>query len=152
VLHITTAMECGLFDAADLQQAHKQITSEACVHHLHFCDEDYARLGNRLKCNPAVKSAQDRAGLWQALAQGRIDAITTDHAPHLLSEKNLSYRQAPAGLPFVQHNLAMVLRWVQEGRFTLPEAVRLLAHNPAKIFGIQDRGYLDEGAWADIVL
>ena len=152
VLHISTAQECALFEPGDFLQTPKQITAEACVHHLHFTDADYPRLGNRIKCNPAIKTAHDQDALWQALKEGRLDVIATDHAPHLLSEKDQGYRKAPAGLPLVQHSLQMVLRWVQQGRLTLPEAATLLSHRPAALFSLQDRGYLDEGTWADMVL
>lgn len=152
VLHITTEIECSLFEAGDFRDQPKRITSEVCVHHLHFTSADYARLGTRIKCNPAIKTADDQAGLWKALKEGRLDVIATDHAPHLYAEKAQGYRKAPAGLPLVQHSLMMVLRWVQQGRLELPEAVALLSHKPAALFDIQDRGYLDEGAWADMVL
>jgi len=152
ILHITTARECALFTPGDLLVTTKQITCEACVHHLYFSDEDYARFGAKIKCNPAIKTPADRAGLWQAIAEGRIDAITTDHAPHLLSEKEVGYRQAHAGIPFAQHLMPMVLRWVQEEKLTLPQAVSLLSHKPAAIFNVQDRGFIEVGAWADLVL
>jgi dihydroorotase len=152
VLHITTARECALFEPGDFLSNQKQITAEACVHHLLFADEDYARLGNLIKCNPSIKSAQDREELWKAIGEGRLDAVTTDHAPHLLSEKHLGYRSAPAGIPFVQHGLLSMLRWVQEGKLALTDVVRLMAHTPAAMFQLTNRGFLEEGNWADVVL
>ena len=152
VLHITTAKECELFERGNFLDSPKKITAEVCVHHLNFSDSDYQRLGTKIKCNPAIKSAVDREALWQALADGRLDVIATDHAPHLLEEKLLGYRKAPAGLPLVQHSLMMLLRWVQQGKLNLTQAVSLLSHKPAALFNVQDRGFLDEGAWADLVL
>jgi dihydroorotase len=122
------------------------------VHHLLFSDLDYPRLGNLIKCNPSIKTAEDIAGIWKAISEGHIDAVTTDHAPHLLSEKNQGYWKAPAGIPFVQHGLAMMLRWVQDGKWALTDVVRLMAHAPAALYGVANRGFLEEGNWADIVL
>lgn len=150
VLHITTAKELELFSSEPLR--HKSITAEVCVHHLRYCDEDYSRLGNLLKCNPAVKSAADRDALRTALNEGRIDIIATDHAPHLLREKQQPYSQAPAGLPLVQHALVSVLDLVQQNLISLTTAVEKIAHTPAKRFSIVERGFLREGYFADLVL
>ncbi len=151
VLHLTTAGEMALFDAGG-DPATKRITAEACVHHLWFCDEDYARLGTHLKCNPAIKSAADRAALREAVIDGRIDVIATDHAPHLLTEKDVGYFRSAAGLPLVQHALQSLLEQVREGTFTLPLVVEKIAHAPARMFGVRERGYLREGYWADLVV
>lgn len=150
VLHITTAKELELFSNEPLRN--KSITAEVCVHHLRYCDQDYARLGNLLKCNPAVKSEADRNALRAALNDGRIDIIATDHAPHLLSEKKQPYSQAPAGLPLVQHALVSVLDLVQQNIISLTTAVEKIAHAPAKRFSIVERGFLREGYFADVVL
>lgn len=150
VLHLTTAKELALF--SDLPLGQKHITAEVCVHHLRYCDEDYARLGNLLKCNPAVKSKTDRDALRQALRDGRLDIIATDHAPHLLSEKQLPYAQAPAGLPLVQHALLCVLDLYHQGELTLAQVVQKTAHAPALRFGVAERGFIREGYFADLVL
>lgn len=150
VLHLTTAKELALF--SDLPLGQKHITAEVCVHHLRYCDEDYARLGNLLKCNPAVKSKTDRDALRQALRDGRLDMIATDHAPHLLSEKQLPYAQAPAGLPLVQHALLSVLDLYHQGELTLAQVVQKTAHAPALRFGVAERGFIREGYFADLVL
>jgi len=151
VLHLTTAREMALFDAGG-DPATKRITAEACVHHLWFCDEDYARLGTHIKCNPAIKSAADRAALREAVIDGRIDVIATDHAPHLLAEKDVGYFRSAAGLPLVQHALQSLLEQVREGTFTLPLVVEKIAHAPARMFAVRERGYLREGYWADLVV
>ncbi|MEC5207882.1 dihydroorotase [Vogesella perlucida] len=150
VLHLTTARELALFDAGPL--AGKRITAEACVHHLLFDEADYATLGNRLKCNPSVKSAADRAALLQALQDGRLDVIGTDHAPHTTEEKARPYWQAPSGLPLVQHALPALMALVDDGVLTLPQLVQKTSHNVAELFAIRERGYLREGYWADLAL
>jgi dihydroorotase len=150
VLHLTTAKELALF--SDLPLSQKHITAEVCVHHLRYSAEDYARLGNLLKCNPAVKSMADRTALRSALRDGRLDIIATDHAPHTLAEKNLPYAKAPAGLPLVQHALLSVLELVQQGELTLTQVVEKTAHAPAQRFAIAERGFLREGYFADLVL
>lgn len=150
VLHITTAKELELFAPGPVHN--KQITAEACVHHLWFSDQDYARLGNLIKCNPAVKSAEDRAALINALHTGLIDIIATDHAPHTLAEKQQAYPAAPAGLPLVEHALLSVLDQVNAGRLTLTQVVEKTAHNPALRYGIVERGFIREGYFADLVL
>jgi dihydroorotase len=150
VLHITTAKELSLFSHAPLSE--KKITAEACVHHLWFSDQDYARLGNLIKCNPAIKKTSDRDALLAALRSGVIDIVATDHAPHTLSEKQQAYPEAPAGLPLVQHALLMMLEHVVQGRLSLEDVVEKCAHNPAIRYGVADRGFIREGYFADCVL
>ena len=130
VLHITTAKELELFDPCEDPGSSGGITAEVCVHHLWFSDGDYARLGNRIKCNPAVKSAQDRAALRAALGDGRLSVIATDHAPHTADEKSAGYLGAPAGLPLVQHSLLMLLDLARAGHFTVERAVEAACHTP----------------------
>jgi dihydroorotase len=122
------------------------------VHHLFFSDADYITLGNQIKCNPAVKTAEDRDAIFQAVLDGRIDIIATDHAPHTWEEKSAPYADAPAGLPLVQHGLRMMLSHRAAGRITLEQIVEWMCHRPAQCFAIEERGYLDEGAYADLVL
>lgn len=150
VLHLTTARELELFTPGSL--ADKQITAEACVHHLMFTDADYAELGGLIKCNPAIKTAHDRAALRAALRSGHIDVIATDHAPHLRTEKEGSYTEVAAGLPLVEHSLLVLLELVAEGVLNLPQVSQLGAHNPAQLFGITDRGHIRIGCYADLVL
>lgn len=150
VLHITTEKELSLFEAGPI--AGKNITAEACVHHLWFSDEDYPEKGNLIKCNPAVKSASDRAALIQALHTGQIDIIATDHAPHTWEEKQQPYGQAPAGLPLVEHALLTLIDHVKNERLSVQQLVEKVAHNPAIRYGIVERGYLREGYFADLVL
>lgn len=150
VLHITTAKELALFEPGELKG--KRITAEACVHHLWFSQEDYERLGAQIKCNPAVKRKEDRDAILQAVAEGRIDIIATDHAPHTWEEKQGSYFKAPAGLPLVQHALPSLLDHYQAGRLSLETIVQKACHNPAEAFQVKDRGYLREGYFADLVL
>jgi len=150
VLHITTREELDLFGPGP--PSGKQVTSEACLHHLHFDDSAYGRLGNRVKCNPAIKEAEDRARILQAVADGRIDVLATDHAPHTLEEKERPYPEAPAGLPLVQFATPMLLKLAEEGPLTIETAVAKYCHAPAELFGIRDRGHVREGYWADLVL
>ena len=150
VLHLTTADELGLFETGDCTG--KRITAEVCVHHLVFCDEDYERYGARIKCNPAIKGAADRAALRAALAEDRIDVIATDHAPHLLHRKALPYADSPAGLPYIQHALPMVLELAAQGVLSLERAVHKTSHAPALCYGVEERGFLREGYHADLVL
>ncbi|MEW7976715.1 MAG: dihydroorotase [Candidatus Sedimenticola endophacoides] len=151
VLHITTARELEeLFEAGPLDQ--KRITAEACVHHFYFDETDYASRGSLIKCNPAVKGARDKAAIRRALADDRLDVIGTDHAPHTLEEKAGSYFKAPAGLPLVQWALPMAMELYHDGVLTLERVVEKVAHAPARLFQIADRGYLREGYWADLVL
>ena len=150
VLHISTADELALFEPGPV--AGKRITAETCVHYLHFCDADYARLGNLIKCNPAIKTAADRAAIVSALAEGRIDVLATDHAPHLAEEKARDYDHAPSGLPLVQYALQCALERVFDGALTLERLVEAVSHAPATLFSVRERGYLREGYAADLAL
>lgn len=150
VLHLSTARELSLFSDAPLD--HKKITVEACVHHLFFDDSHYAKQGTLIKCNPAIKTAADRSALVRAVAENMIDVIATDHAPHTLVEKHQTYFKAPSGMPLVQHALMSLLEHYHLGRFGLEQIVTKISHNPARIFGILERGYIREGYWADLVL
>ena len=150
VLHLSTARELELFDNCPLEE--KRITAEACVHHLWFTDSDYARLGNLIKWNPAVKTWDDRAALRSALIQGYVDIVATDHAPHLLSEKQGSCLTAASGGPLVQHSLLVMLELVKQNVFPLDLVVEKMCHNPAKLYKVVKRGYLREGYYADIVV
>ena len=150
ILHITTAKELSLFSAAPLKG--KRLTAEACVHHLWFAEEDYARLGHQIKCNPAIKSSADRAAVRAAVAAGVIDVIATDHAPHTREEKAQTYFKAPSGLPLVQHSLQVLLDLVAQGVLTLETAVERACHAPAVLFGVEHRGFIREGYWADLVV
>lgn len=150
VLHLSTARELALFE--DLPLSLKHITAEVCVHHLLFDDHDYPALGSHLKCNPAVKTRQDRDALRAALRSHRLDVIGTDHAPHTLSEKAGSYFQAPSGLPLVQHALPALMELVHDEVIDLPTLVAKTSHRVADLFQIHERGYLREGYWADLVL
>lgn len=150
VLHISTAEEAELFQPGPIEG--KQITAETCVHYLHFDADAYPRLGNFIKCNPAIKQAADRRALIAALREGRLDILATDHAPHTLQEKSLPYIDAPSGLPLVQHALQCALERVFDEQITLECLVERCAHGPARLFRVQDRGFLREGYWADLVL
>ena len=151
VLHLSTADELVLF-RNDVPLAQKRITAEVCVHHLHFSSDDYARLGNQIKCNPAIKAPHHREALWQALLDDRLDIIATDHAPHTWAEKQQPYWQAPSGLPLVQHPLLLMLDAAAQGKLSPEKVVQKMAHAPADCFQIDRRGYLREGYWADLVL
>nr|WP_295378062.1 dihydroorotase [Pseudoxanthomonas sp.] len=155
VLHISTADELALFTPGPLIDAsgkRKRITAETCIHFLRFDRADYARLGNFIKCNPAIKDASDREALIKALADDVIDVLATDHAPHTLEEKSRPYAQAPSGLPLVQYALVAALELVHEGRATMTEIVQKVSHAPAQLFDVRERGFLREGYWADLVL
>ena len=151
ILHLTTAAETALF-SNQLPLAQKKITTEVSIPHLWFCDEDYERLGALIKCNPAVKSAADRAALLAALLDDRIDLVTTDHAPHLLEEKWQPYRQSFSGMPMVQHALVVMLELHRQGKISLEKVVEKMCHNPAILYRIQERGFIREGYFADLVL
>lgn len=151
ILHITTARELQLFTNM-FPLVDKRITSEVCVHHLHFTADDYSRLGNQIKCNPAIKAAENKAALWEALLDDRLDIIATDHAPHTWEEKQQTYQKAPAGLPLVQHTLLLMLDYVQQGKITIEKVVEKMCHAPAQCFSVAERGYLREGYYADLVL
>lgn len=151
ILHITTAKELGLFTNT-IPLANKRITNEVCVHHLHFTADDYAQMGALIQCNPAVKAAENKAALWQALLDDRLDIIATDHAPHTWEEKQLPYGQAPSGLPLVQHSLPLMMYYAQQGMITPEKVVEKMSHAPATCFQMQKRGFLREGYFADMVL
>lgn len=151
ILHLTTSQELALFDN-NIPLANKRITSEVCVHHLSFSANDYARLGNKIKCNPAIKAAEHQTELWKALLDNRLDIIATDHAPHTLAEKEQPYSKAPAGLPLVQHSLLMMLEAHKQGKISLERIAEKMAHAPAICFKIQERGFIREGYFADLVL
>ncbi|WP_443631260.1 dihydroorotase [Candidatus Njordibacter sp. Uisw_056] len=150
VLHITTEKELSLFETGTIEGKH--ITAEACVHHLWFSDQDYQRLGNLIKCNPSIKSSKDRDALIKALHTNQIDIIATDHAPHTLEEKQQDYNQAPAGLPLVEHALLSLLEAVKDKRLSIELVIEKIAHNPAKRYAINNRGFIREGYYADLVL
>lgn len=151
ILHISTQKELQLFGNM-FPLKDKRITAEVCVHHLHFTAADYERLGYQIKCNPAIKSAENKEALWQGLLDDRLDIIATDHAPHLMSEKEGDYEHAHAGLPLVQHPLLLMLHYYQQGTISLEKIVEKMCHAVADCFGIKDRGYLREGYFADMVL
>ena len=150
VLHITTARELELFSPGQVEG--KQITAEACVHHLWFSEKYYPEKGNLIKCNPAIKSVNDRKALFDALHSGRIDIIATDHAPHTWEEKQVAFEKAPAGLPLVEAALLSLLDHVANDKITLPQIVAKIAHNPAFRYKVSERGFLREGYHADLVL
>lgn len=151
VLHITTAKELCLFKNLPLNKKH--ITAEVCIHHLSFDDSDYAALGHLIKCNPAIKTVQDKQALIQAVAQSnRLDVIGTDHAPHTWQEKQQSYFKAPSGLPLVQHALPALMELVADKQISIETLVQKTSHQVADLFHIKDRGYIREGYWADLVL
>ena len=150
VLHLTTARELELFTPGPL--AGKRITAEACVHHLYFDESSYPSKGNLIKCNPAIKTAADRAAIRQAVLEDRIDIIATDHAPHTSEEKARPYVTAPAGLPLVQHALLTLFELVADGEFDVTRVVQKVCHAPAEMFQVAERGYLREGYKADLVL
>jgi len=150
ILHITTAEEARNFTKGPING--KRITSEACVHHLTFERDDYKRLGNQIKCNPAIKEASDRDAVWEALLNDQIDVIATDHAPHTIEEKAKHYWEAPGGVPLVQHSLLLMYEHVKAGRITWERLVEKMCHAVTECFDIKERGYIREGYWADIVL
>jgi len=169
ILHISTEKELALFsNMRPLGQ--KNITAEVCVHHLHFTSNDYSRLGNLIKCNPAIKAPHNREALWQALLDDRLDVIATDHAPHTLEEKGVTRNAAGllvvpppgtpegelerghAGLPLVQHSLLLMLHYVKEGRITIEKVVEKMSHAVATCYQVAERGYIREGYWADMVM
>jgi dihydroorotase len=146
VAHLTTARELELFEPDS------RITAEATVSHLYFCDRDYSLLGTRIKCNPAIKTERDREALQQALTDGRIAVIGTDHAPHLLSQKEGGCARAASGMPMIQFSLVTMLELVDRGVLTIERLVELMCHNPARLFGIEGRGFLRPGYRADLVI
>jgi dihydroorotase len=151
VLHLSTVKEAMLFDnTVPLQE--KKITAEVCVHHLWFSDEDYIKLGAKIKWNPAIKTGNDKEGLLAALIHDHIDIVSTDHAPHLLEEKQRDYLHSPGGAPMVQHSLVVMLEFVQQGKISIEKIVEKMCHNPAILFGIEKRGFIRTGYNADIVI
>lgn len=151
ILHISTEKELQLFTNM-IPLAEKRITAEVCVHHLHFTADDYARLGNRIKCNPAIKAPHNKEALWQALLDDRLDVIATDHAPHTIDEKNETYLHAHAGIPLVQHSLQLMLHYHKLGKISLEKIVEKMSHAVATCFQIKERGFIREGYYADLVL
>jgi dihydroorotase len=150
ILHLSSAMEMDLFSAGKVKD--KKITAEVCIHHLWFDDRDYITKGNRIKWNPAVKTAKDKEALWQALLDDKIDVIATDHAPHTLEEKENTYFKAPSGGPLVQHSLVAMLEMSRNGFIPIEKVVQKMCHAPADLFRIDRRGYIREGYYADLVL
>ncbi len=150
VIHLSTQKELSLFDAMPVQEKH--ITSEVCVHHLYFCDQDYHKKGTLIKWNPAIKTEEDQKSLLQALINNKIDVIASDHAPHLLSEKNNTYLKAPSGGPLVQHALLMMLDLYKQNKITIEKIVEKMSHSVAQLFRIQKRGFIREGYYADLVM
>ena len=151
VFHLSTAKETELFsNKAPLEE--KKITAEVCIHHLWFDDRDYKEKGTLIKWNPAVKTLQDKEGLWKALLDDRIDVIATDHAPHTYKEKQQAYTKAPSGGPLVQHALPAMMEMVKKGKISIEKMVEKMCHNPAKLFQISKRGFLKEGYFADMVI
>ena len=151
ILHISSAKELSLFtNKIPLKQ--KRITAEACIHHLWFNDEDYKAKGNFIKWNPSVKTEYDRAQIFEAVLDGRIDVIATDHAPHTMEEKSQSYLKAPSGGPLVQHSILAMLEFYKQKKITLEMIVNKMSHNVADIFNIEKRGYIREGYFADLVV
>ena len=151
ILHITTEKELQLFTNL-IPLKEKKITAEVCVHHLHFTSDDYERLGNLIKCNPAIKSPDNKTALWNALLNDTLDVIATDHAPHTWQEKNEPYEKAHAGLPLVQHSLMLMLYYYKEGKISLQKIVEKMSHTVANCFKIEERGFIREGYFADLVL
>lgn len=151
ILHITTEKELQLFTNM-IPLTEKRITAEVCVHHLHFTSDDYAALGNLIKCNPAIKAPGNKEALWKALLDDRLDVIATDHAPHTWAEKQEDYEHAHAGLPLVQHSVQLMLHYVKEGRISIEKMVEKMSHAVADCFQVKQRGYIREGYHADLVL
>ena len=167
IFHLSTAKELSLFSNM-IPLAEKRITAEVCIHHLHFSADDYDRLGNLIKCNPAIKAPENREALWEALLDDRLDLIATDHAPHTLEEKGFfrnaagilepipgnagEYLKSHAGLPLVQHSLLLMLSYVKQGRLTLEKLVEKMSHAVAICFQVHERGFIREGYFADIVM
>jgi len=151
ILHLTTEAETHLF-RNDIPLKEKKITTEVSVHHLWFSDKDYDRLGMLIKWNPAIKTEQDKEGLLEALLDGKIDIITTDHAPHTLEEKQKPYFQSMSGAPMVQHSLNCMLEFYKQDRISLEKIVEKMCHNPAILYGMTKRGFIREGYYADLTL
>lgn len=150
VLHVSTADEIDMISEA--RRTSPGISAEVCVHYMWFDDRDYDRYGSLMKCNPAVKTPADREAITVAVREGRVQAVATDHAPHLYAEKMQDYLHAPSGLPTVQHSLVMMLQLAERGCFPIEQVVRMMSHSPADLFRISRRGYIREGWWADLVI
>ena len=150
IFHVSTAKETELFSKIPVED--KQITAEVCIHHLWFTNEDYAKKGTLIKWNPAVKTQADKDGLWKALLDDRIDVIATDHAPHTLEEKQNPYTTAPSGGPLVQHAVVAMFEAFHQGKISVEKIVEKMAHNPAKIFKIDRRGFIKKGFYADLAI
>ena len=151
VFHLSTAKELELF-SNQIPLSQKKITSEVCIHHLTFSDEDYDKFGSRIKWNPAVKTSNDREKLWEALNNDLIDVVATDHAPHTIYEKQNPYTSCPSGGPLVQHSLVSMLDGYHNEKITLENIVQKMCHNPAILFDIDKRGFIREGFYADLVI
>lgn len=151
ILHISTEKELQLFTNM-IPLKDKRITAEVCVHHLHFTSDDYERLGNQIKCNPAIKAPHNKEALWKALLDDRLDVIATDHAPHTWEEKNGPYEKSHAGLPLVQHSLLLMLHYYKQGKISLEKIAEKMSHAVADCFQIKERGYIREGHHADLVI
>jgi len=151
ILHISTAKEIGLFsNTIPLQD--KKITAEVCVHHLFFDESYYHSLGNKVKCNPAIKTVHDKEALLKGLQDGYFDVIATDHAPHTIEEKSKHYLEAPSGLPLIQHSLAMMMSFYHHDELSMEFIVDKMCHSPAELFRIKERGYIEEGMKADLAI
>jgi len=151
VFHLSTAKELELF-SNQIPLSQKKITSEVCIHHLTFSDEDYDKFGSRIKWNPAIKTSNDREKLWEALNNDLIDVVATDHAPHTIDEKQNPYTSCPSGGPLVQHSLVSMLDGYHNEKITLENIVQKMCHNPAILFDIDKRGFIREGFYADLVI
>lgn len=151
ILHISTKDELDLF-TNKIPLAKKRITAEVCVHHLYFNSKDYDKYGTKIKCNPAIKAKSHQKSLLPALLDNRLDIIATDHAPHTFDEKSNSYFQAPSGVPLVQHSLNMMLDFYHKGHISLEKIVEKMCHAPAICFNVKERGFIEEGYWADLAL
>lgn len=150
IFHISTEKELSLLSNKSLED--KKLTAEVCVHHLFFNSDDYKKLGARIKWNPAVKYESDRQALIQALKEGKIDVVATDHAPHTWEEKCAPYTKCPSGAPMVQHSLQVMIELAKQGNFGIEDVVKWMCHNPAKLYKIDRRGYIRKGYFADLVL
>lgn len=151
VFHVSTAKETALF-TNKIPLEEKKITAEVCIHHLWFSDADYEKKGALIKWNPAVKTAEDRQALWDALLDDRIDVVATDHAPHTLEEKRNPYTSSPSGGPLVQHAVVAMFEAYHQKKISVEKIVEKMAHNPAKLFRIEKRGFIKEGYYADLVI
>lgn len=150
VLHVSTADELEMISEA--RKTCPDISAEVCVHYLWFDERDYDRYGSLIKCNPAIKTPADREAVTAAVREGLVQAVATDHAPHLYAEKMQDYLHAPSGLPTIQHSLVMMLQLAERGCFPIEQVVRMMSHSPADLFRIDRRGYIREGWWADLVI